>query len=169
MPDLNRRQALVPAGAGVLANRRGTAPGLWMEHGRAIVVLLPGPPRELRPMFERHVFPRLAQRTGVSGIHRRVLRIAGRAESAVESVAYPVYSAWQAADPPIATTVLSSLGQIELHLSTRAPRPEDAERRLAAATSELAAVLGLTSSAATGARWRRWSEACCAGTACRSR
>ena len=142
MPDLNRRQALVPAGAGVLANRRGTAPGLWMEHGRAIVVLLPGPPRELRPMFERHVFPRLAERTGVSGIHRRVLRIAGRAESAVESVAYPVYSAWQAADPPIATTVLSSLGQIELHLSTRAPRPEDAERRLDAAASELAAVLG---------------------------
>lgn len=142
MPDLNRRQALVPAGARVLANRRGTAPGLWMEHGQADVVLLPGPPRELRPMFERHVVVRLAARAGVSGIYRRVLRIAGRAESAVESVAYPIYSAWRTADPPIATTVLSSLGQIELHLSTRAPRSEEAERRLDAATSELAAALG---------------------------
>ena len=142
MPDLNRRQALVPAGAGVLANRRGTAPGLWMEHESAVVVLLPGPPRELRPMFEQHVSARLAGRAGASRIYRRVLRIAGRAESAVEAVAYPVYSAWQASEPSIETTVLSSLGQIELHLSTRASRSAEAERRLDAATAELAGVLG---------------------------
>ena len=142
MPDLNRRQALVPAGADVLANRRGTAPGLWIDHEQAVVVLLPGPPRELRPMFEQHVAARLAGRAGVSGIHRRVLRIAGRAESAVEAVAYPVYCAWQTSEPAIETTVLSTLGQIELHLSTRASRSEEAERRLDTATAELAAVLG---------------------------
>ena len=142
MPDLNRRQARVPAGAAVLANPRGTAPGLWIEHEQAVVVLLPGPPRELRPMFERHVAPRLAAGAGATGIHRRVLRIAGRAESAVEAVAHPVYSVWQAAHPPIETTILSTLGQIELHLSTRAARAEEAERRLEAATAELTAVLG---------------------------
>ena len=142
MPGLNRRQALVPVGASVLANRRGTAPGLWIEHEQAVVVLLPGPPRELRPMFERHVSARLAGLVGASGIYRRVLRIAGRAESAVETVTHPVYSAWQASEPPIETTILSSLGQIELHLSTRAFGSEEAERRLDAATGELATVLG---------------------------
>ena len=142
MPDLNRRQALVPAGARVLANRRGTAPGLWIEHGQAVVVLLPGPPRELRPMFEQNVSGRLADRAGTAGVYRRVLRIAGRAESAVEAVAHPVYSVWQAADPPIGTTILSSLGQIELHLSIRASAADAAERRLDRATAELTAVLG---------------------------
>ena len=117
-------------------------PALWMEHESAVVVLLPGPPRELRPMFEQHVSARLAGRAGASRIYRRVLRIAGRAESAVEAVAYPVYSAWQASEPSIETTVLSSLGQIELHLSTRASRSAEAERRLDAATAELAGVLG---------------------------
>ena len=142
MPEVNRRQALVPAGARVLANARGTAPGLWIEPEQAVVVLLPGPPRELRPMFEQHVSAQLAGRAGVSGIHRRVLRIAGRAESAVETVAHPVYSAWQTREPPVETTILSSLGQIELHLATRAARPEEAEQRLEAATAELASVLG---------------------------
>ena len=142
MPDLNRRQALVPAGASVLANRRGTAPGLWMEHERAVVVLLPGPPRELRPMFERQVVPRLAGRAGASGVYRRVLRVAGRAESAVEAVTYPIYSAWRSSEPPIETTILSSLGQIELHLSTRASGSEEADGRLEAASDELAAALG---------------------------
>ena len=142
MPDVNRRQALVPAGASVLANPRGTAPGLWIEHEQAVVVLLPGPPRELRPMFEQRVSGRLAGRSGVAGIYRRVLRIAGRAESAVETVTHPIYSAWQASEPRIETTILSSLGQIELHLSTRAPCSEEAEQHLDAATAELAAVLG---------------------------
>ena len=53
MPDVNRRQAMVPAGAMVLDNPNGTAPGLMIEHGDQVVVLLPGPPRELKPMFDR--------------------------------------------------------------------------------------------------------------------
>ena len=142
MPEVNRRQALVPAGARVLRNGRGTAPGLWLEHAQADVVLLPGPPRELRPMFDEQVLPRLAGRAGVAGIHRRVLRIAGRAESAVETVAQPVYSAWRDWEPPVETMVLSSLGQIEMHLATRARGPGEARQRLDAATAALAEVLG---------------------------
>src|SRR5690348_11016993 len=49
MPDINRRQAMVPRGAVVLPNQNGTAPGLWLEHGPTALVLLPGPPREMTP------------------------------------------------------------------------------------------------------------------------
>src|SRR5437763_2140653 len=47
MPDINRRQGMVPSGAALLDNVNGTAPGLWLEHGRTAIVLLPGPPREM--------------------------------------------------------------------------------------------------------------------------
>jgi nicotinamide-nucleotide amidase len=60
MPDVNRRQALVPEGAAVVPNERGTAPGLWIEHDGRVVILLPGPPNELTPMFDRLVDDRLA-------------------------------------------------------------------------------------------------------------
>src|SRR5688572_24888315 len=52
MPEINRRQAMVPEGAVVLPNTRGSAPGLWMEDDSGVVVLLPGPPRELLPMLD---------------------------------------------------------------------------------------------------------------------
>src|SRR5207253_2512181 len=52
MPDINRRQAMVPSGAVVLPNPNGTAPGLWIERGRTAIALLPGPPREMKPMPE---------------------------------------------------------------------------------------------------------------------
>ena len=52
MPEINRRQAMVPAGARVIENTRGSAPGLWLEEGDSVVLLLPGPPRELNPMLD---------------------------------------------------------------------------------------------------------------------
>ena len=64
MPDVNRKQALVPQGAVVLPNPNGTAPGLLLEHDRWLIVLLPGPPRELQPMMEQLVAGPLAARVG---------------------------------------------------------------------------------------------------------
>ena len=61
MPEINRRQAMVPRGATVLPNPNGTAPGLWIEQGRSAIVLLPGPPREMKPMFEAVVRERLTR------------------------------------------------------------------------------------------------------------
>ena len=55
MPEINVRQAMVPEGAEALDNPRGTAPGLWIEQGERIIVLLPGPPREMRGIFESRV------------------------------------------------------------------------------------------------------------------
>src|SRR5437867_2196856 len=73
MPEINRRQAIVPRGATVLDNPNGTAPGLWIERGRTVIVLLPGPPREMKPMLEGVVRDRLAPRSGTAGLFRRVL------------------------------------------------------------------------------------------------
>src|SRR5205085_4844680 len=73
MPDINRRQAMVPRGADVLPNPNGTAPGIFVQQGRTAIVLLPGPPREMKPMFEAVLSERLAPRSGGAGLFRRVL------------------------------------------------------------------------------------------------
>jgi len=142
MPAINRRQALVPRGAIVLPNANGTAPGLVLTRERHCVVLLPGPPGEMRPIFERFVDEYLAPQAGAARICRRVLCVAGRTESQVDELVQPVYARWIAATPPIATTVLASLGQIELHLSTRADTVASGDARLARAAEEMRAVLG---------------------------
>ncbi len=142
MPEINRRQALVPRGARVLDNPNGTAPGLWIDTGTRTVVLLPGPPRELEPMFEAGVAPRLVSPGTGRHLRRRVLKITGRSESQVEEVAQPIYSKWVGIDEPIDTTILASPGLIELHLQAAGPDAELLERRLAAAAAALAEALG---------------------------
>jgi nicotinamide-nucleotide amidase len=142
MPDINRRQAMVPRGAVVLENPNGTAPGLWIEHGRAAIVLLPGPPREMKPMLEGVVRDRLAPRSGTAGLFRRVLKITGRAESDVDAQAQPTYAKWTSNPVPISTTILAVLGQIELHLTAQAANPDAAHAALDAAVLEMQHVLG---------------------------
>jgi nicotinamide-nucleotide amidase len=141
MAASNRRQALVPQGAVVLPNPRGTAPGLWIESKRGIVVLLPGPPRELEPMFDDHVAPRLKARSGGRVVRRRVIRTTGRSESAIDEVAQPVYSAWTG-PVPIETTILAAPGQIELHLSARGSDGAALDRELESAVRALVGALG---------------------------
>jgi nicotinamide-nucleotide amidase len=63
MPAVNARQAMVPEGAEVLENPRGSAPGLWIEDAGRCIALLPGPPRELKPMYQEQVLPRLQRRS----------------------------------------------------------------------------------------------------------
>jgi nicotinamide-nucleotide amidase len=141
MPEVNRRQAMVPQGARVLDNPNGTAPGLMIEHGTRVVVLLPGPPRELQPMFDALSSSYLSSRTGMWKIFRETLFVAGRGESHVEEIAQPIYSPWTREQPPIETTILAMPGQVELHLSLRSTT--DAGRtRLRAARDELLNALG---------------------------
>jgi nicotinamide-nucleotide amidase len=142
MPDINRRQAHVLQGATVIPNPNGTAPGQFIERDERILVLLPGPPRELKPMFRAFCEQVLAPRTGGARLHRATLFIAGRTESHVDQVAQPIYSAWRDADPPIETTILATPGQIELHLLLRSGDDAAAGARLREATDRLVAVLG---------------------------
>ena len=141
MPDGNRRQAAVPAGASVLPNPNGTAPGLWIESGGKIVVLLPGPPRELQHIFETDVKPRIAARSSGARVLRRVVKITGRAESIVDEVAQPIYGPLAGAAIPIETSILASPGQIELHLSARGEDIAGMERALQDGVDRLAAAL----------------------------
>jgi len=141
MPEINRRQGMVPRGAMVLENPNGTAPGLWIQRGKTAIVLLPGPPRELKPMFETLIRDRLKPASSGGGLFRRVLRITGRTESDVDAHAQPVYGPWTSQAVPISTTILAVLGQIELHLTAQAPTLADADAALDAATKQLQDVL----------------------------
>jgi nicotinamide-nucleotide amidase len=120
----NRRQAMVPEGGTVLANERGTAPGLLLREKEALVFLLPGPPRELQPMVREQVLPVLERTFPVSRHLTRHLSVASMAESKVDALVEPVYSRY----PEVQTTILSSPGIIHLHLKT--PESPRAKERL---------------------------------------
>lgn len=142
MPEINRRQAMVPQGAIAIPNPNGTAPGLWIDDADRGVLLLPGPPRELEPMIAAFAREVLAARVGPERLYRRVLKIAGRPESHVDEVAQPVYTRWRDVVPPVATTILAAPGQIELHLAVRAADAAAAEAQLARCVAEVCEVLG---------------------------
>jgi nicotinamide-nucleotide amidase len=179
MPEINRRQAMVPSGALVITNPNGTAPGLWIEHGTQGVLLVPGPPREMRPMVEEMVAERLRPRADGRLLMRRVLKIAGRSESRVEELTQPIYSRWRDLHPPVETTILAAPGQIELHLSARGRDAAELEAALDKATGEIETALhddvfssdGKTIEEVVGAllverRWRiALAESCTGGLA----
>jgi nicotinamide-nucleotide amidase len=143
MPEINRRQAMVPEGAIVLENPRGTAPGLWIEHADRLVLLLPGPPRELKPILSELVRGRLSARAGEAALVRKVIRITGRTESHTEEAVQPLYLEWARREVPVSATILAALGQIELHLSAKAGARDTAERAIDRAAEEVQRVLGL--------------------------
>lgn len=86
MPESVRVQAMVPVGAIVLENHNGTAPGLALEHKGKWIILLPGPPRELKPMFEESVIPLLGARLKLPVVESRTFRTTGIGESMVEEI-----------------------------------------------------------------------------------
>jgi competence/damage-inducible protein CinA-like protein len=138
MAPINERQALVPEGAIPLENANGTAPGLWLEADGHIVVLLPGPPAELQPMFSAHVRPMLAERAGRRRISDRVLRIAGMPESEVDQRAAPIYRTYR----DVETTILAAPGEIELHFRVWSEDSAAAGQLLDEVAAQVAAALG---------------------------
>lgn len=139
MAEINRRQAYVIEGAEALRNDNGTAPGLWIrtDHGKA-VLLLPGPPRELQPMFERDCLPRLGQVVPKQAIRTLQFRVAGMPESDLDQLISPVYKRY--ANP--VTTVLAAPGDIQIHLRARCSTAEEAEALLAEVGPQIEALLG---------------------------
>jgi nicotinamide-nucleotide amidase len=143
MPESNRRQAMVPDGATVIENGQGSAPGLWLDDAEGrVVLLLPGPPRELRPMLTALIEGPLRSRGSGSVLLRRVMKIAGRIESQTDEELQPLYREWAALVPPIGATILAQLGQIELHAFTRDVDAARAVERLDAAVASATRVLG---------------------------
>ena len=142
MPAINRRQAMVPEGAEIVPNPYGTAPGLWIDDREKSIVLLPGPPREARPMLDALVESRIAPRSGGTVLLTRVLRVAGYTESHAEEAAMPLYARWRDERRPIEATTLAAPGSIDFHLTVRALSAAQGHGLLAVAIGELAGVFG---------------------------
>jgi competence/damage-inducible protein CinA-like protein len=127
MPEVNVRQAMVPEGAEPLENPHGTAPGLWIEDANRMIALLPGPPRELQPMFLEKVVPRLERRVSGTRMFHRELRVTGLGESLVDQRIKPIYMRF----PDVQTTLLSAPGEIQIHLRMWTTDAEHAKKTFA--------------------------------------
>ncbi|HEV8135095.1 MAG TPA: competence/damage-inducible protein A [Pyrinomonadaceae bacterium] len=138
MPERNSRQAMVIEDAEVLPNPNGTAPGMFLEHNGTAIVLLPGPPREMQPMFSNHVVSKLEQRSGSVRVVRRMLRVAGMGESAVDEKIAPVYTKYE--NPQ--TTILFNQSEIEIHLTARGRTEDEANQLLDRVVLEIEEQLG---------------------------
>lgn len=137
--DNNRRQANVLAGAEVLPNPNGTAPGLWLAPvpGK-FVALLPGPPRELKPMVQDQILPRLLSLVPPSVIRTRWYRVAGVGESDLDALIAPIYT--QYTNP--VTTILAAPGDVHIYFRARTDSEPEAEALLAAVADPIVALLG---------------------------
>jgi nicotinamide-nucleotide amidase len=137
MVEVNRRQAFVIEGADVLPNDRGTAPGQWVEES-GVVILLPGPPHELKAMFERQCLPRLRRIVPDHSIRTLLLRVTGMPESDLDQLISPVYKKYL---NPV-TTILAGNGDIQVHLRARCASVGEAEALLAEVGAPIEALLG---------------------------
>ncbi len=130
MPPNNQKQADVLEGATILPNLVGSAAGQLLEtsfEGRPrTVILLPGPPRELKSLFSAECRPRLAAALPQSHIARRVLRMALIPESQVDARTAPIYKQF----PDVETTILAGSGEIQLHFICTRPTQVEAQARV---------------------------------------
>lgn len=138
MAPNNRKQAFLVEGALALDNPNGTAPGQWIDLPSGIVVLLPGPPRELEPMFLNHCLPLLRERLPRACIRTRFFRVAGMGESDLDNLIAPIYKPY--ANP--ATTILAAEGDVQIHLRARADSEEAAEALVEELGAKILAALG---------------------------
>ena len=127
-------QALVPAGAQVLPNRNGTAPGLAIDQDGKLVLLLPGPPRELKPMFEEYVLPVLRKHFGAQArFDCRTFKAVGLAESIVEAKVAPALADLE----DIELGYSAKMGEVEVRIiSHHVATADEAEKRIRAALAD---------------------------------
>ncbi|MFN0280206.1 MAG: competence/damage-inducible protein A [Pyrinomonadaceae bacterium] len=138
MPEINKRQAFIIDGADVLPNPNGSAAGMYIERDDKRLAILPGPPRENQPMFTEYVLPKLKSIAGEVFVKRRILRVSGMGESAVDEIAAPIYTKYS----DVQTSILFSKSEVEIHLAARADNFAKAEKTVEKLANELAAALG---------------------------
>ena len=146
MPEINKRQAYVIEGARVLPNPNGSAVGMSLEIDGKFVVVLPGPPRELKPMFETYVLPELKKAAGEIYVKRRILRVSGMGESAVDEIIAPIYKS----HANVQTSILFNKTEIEVQLIAQAGSEAEAEKVLDELAAKIADKLGVAVFALNG-------------------
>jgi nicotinamide-nucleotide amidase len=142
LPPNNAKQADVLDGAEVLANPIGSAPGQYIDtvvgRHRKIVVLLPGPPKELKAMYEAECRPRLAATLPERHLATRMIRIALTPESQIDARTAPVYKQY----PDVETTILAGSAEIQLHFLCAKPTLQEAQARVDELVEMIEAELG---------------------------
>lgn len=142
MPENNEKQADVIAGATILPNSLGSAPGQWIDadcEGRPkYLMLLPGPPHEIKPMFTEQCLPRLREKIPTQHIATRLLRIAMLGESACDQRVAPIYKKYE----DVQTTILAGAGDIQLHFRCSKGTIDEARSRVDAVVDEVENELG---------------------------
>ena len=138
MSEINKRQAFVIDGAEILPNDRGTAPGQWVSANGSVAMLLPGPPHELKAMFEQQCLPRLVLVVPKMAIRTAFLRVTGMPESDLDALISPVYKQYSS----VATTILAANGDLQVHLRARADTEAEAEALLAEVVPPIQDLLG---------------------------
>jgi nicotinamide-nucleotide amidase len=142
MPPNNAKQADLLTGATLLPNANGSAPGQWLdttyETFRKLVVLLPGPPKELKPLFDNECKPRLAAALPQNHLARRMLRMALIPESQVDARTAPIYQQF----PDVETTILAGHAEIQLHFLCVKPTLAEAEARVDAVLDLVSTEMG---------------------------
>jgi nicotinamide-nucleotide amidase len=138
MAKNNLRQAYLLEGAEALTNPHGTAPGQFVSTERGALALLPGPPRELKPMVVNELVPRLRPVLPPQVIKVRSFRITGIGESDLDTLIAPVYTRYT---NPV-TTVLSAPGDLSVHLRAHAETDKEADNLLRDVANQIAELLG---------------------------
>ena len=139
MPENNRKQAMVPEGAEVLHNPRGTAPGLWIRRAGCALVCMPGVPSEMRPMLLEQVIPRIRANFGIrSRIVSRILKTCGISESTLDQRIGDYFRDMR--NPTIG--VLAHAGEIHVRLTCKDDDPDEIAARLDALEGKIRARLG---------------------------
>ncbi len=130
MSPNNAKQAEVIAGAIVLPNSNGTAPGQWIsgryEGRERIILLLPGPPHELKALFDQQCMERLRAKLPQQAIATRELKVAMMAESQCDARIAPIYNQFD----DVETTILAGAGEIQIHLKTQKASLDEAQARV---------------------------------------
>lgn len=139
MPEINKRQAYVIEGAEILPNPNGSAVGMLVEIGEKFFVILPGPPRENQPMFENFVLPKLRRAAGEIYVKRRILRVSGIGESAVDEAIAPIYKSYETVE----TSILFNKSEIEVHLAAQSNSEAEADRTLDELAAKIVGELGI--------------------------
>lgn len=139
MPPANAKQALIPVGGEALPNANGTAPGVWVEKDGHIVVILPGPPFEMEPMFEKSVVPKLFERLAEKRtvIKSRVLKLYGIGESHAEQLVKDLVGQ---SNPTLAPYAKET--EVQFRLTAKAASEEEADRLLAGLEEQVRERLG---------------------------
>jgi nicotinamide-nucleotide amidase len=130
LPSNNLKQADVLEGATILTNPNGSAPGQWLDTAfqghRKLIMLIPGPPAECKPLFDEACLPRLREIVPLRHIAKRTLRAAMIPESQADKLLAPIYTTYT----DVETTILAHGGDIQLTLHCSKPRAEQAQARV---------------------------------------